>query len=147
PVAAQRKLALVEHRQCKCFLRKARTRAAQLDRLGLRLRVRLVPAQRCDRSAGGQIDAPVAAIEIARVGAAQSVRCLGEEPQLLPLACALRQKLLAARIDSGYQPESGVVTRSSSCNNPDMPRVTILEASIELIAISGDSKLTSARNQ
>src|SRR5256885_16867602 len=100
PVAAQRKLALVEHRQRKCFLRKAGTRAAQLDRLGLRLRVRLVPAQRYDRSAGGQIDAPVAAVEIARVRAAQTVRCLGEKPQLLPPASAPPHKPPPARIDS-----------------------------------------------
>src|SRR5437879_12402646 len=54
PVAAQRKLALVENGQHKRVLRKERAYAAQLDRLGLRLRVRLVPAQRRHCPTGGQ---------------------------------------------------------------------------------------------
>src|SRR5258706_3671109 len=60
------------------------------------------------------IGAPVAAIEIARVGSAHSIRSLGETPQLLPLARAFRQKLRAARIDSGDQPEHAFVARSRS---------------------------------
>src|SRR5205814_10633821 len=122
------------------------TRAAQLDRLGLRLRVRLVPAQRCDRSAGGQIDAPVAAIEIARVGAAQSVRCLGEEPQLLPLACALRQKLLAARIDSGYQPEHALVARSRSPRSQIVKRLPVQSASQAPVIPDAEPQATPQRN-